>query len=138
MLFRSLKFTSAYGEFIKKNSSKLKAKVIVGRDSRASGLQVSQLVTGALLALGVDVIDLGMAATPTVAMAVLSQGAQGGIIISASHNPSGWNALKLLNSSGEFLSKLEGESIIESAESDVFDYVGEDKSGTYIFNPYLE
>lgn len=133
-----LKFTSAYGEFIKKTSPKQKARVIVGRDSRVSGLQVSHLVTGALLALGVDVIDLGMAATPTVAMAVLSQDAQGGIIISASHNPSGWNALKLLNSSGEFLSKLEGESIIESAELNVFDYVDEDKSGTYIFNPYLE
>lgn len=133
-----LKFTSAYGEFIKKSSTKSKTKVIVGRDSRVSGLWLSQIVTGALLALGIDVIDLGMAATPTVAMAVLSQSAQGGIIISASHNPSGWNALKLLNSSGEFLSKLEGESIIDSAESNGFNYVSEDESGTYLFNPYLE
>lgn len=133
-----LKFTSAYGEYIKKTYPQLKPSVVIGRDSRVSGLQVSKLATGALLALGIDVIDLGMASTPTVAMGTISQLAQGGIVISASHNPQGWNALKLLNSSGEFLSKAEGEEIIKIADSDIFNYVSEENTGSYLFNPYLE
>ncbi|HZJ41423.1 MAG TPA: phosphoglucosamine mutase, partial [Patescibacteria group bacterium] len=96
------------------------------------------LVVGALLSLGIDVIDLGMASTPTVEMAVVSQDAQGGIIISASHNPQGWNALKLLNCDSEFLSAEDGLKVLSLADEDNHTYVSEENGGVYIFNPYLE
>jgi len=132
------KFASAYGELIKENHSQGKAKIILGRDSRQSGEMIKNIVTGALLALGLDVIDLGMSTTPTVEMAVISQSAQGGIIITASHNPQGWNALKLLNNQGEFLSAQDGLKVLELAEQNKFNYLKEAELGAYFFNPYLE
>ena len=133
-----LKFACAYGMYIKNLQATNKPKIVLGRDSRISGESVKSIIVGGLLSLGIDVIDLGMAATPTVAMAVASQEAQGGIIISASHNPQGWNALKLLNSYGEFLSAEAGLNVLSLADEDNFKYVSEDKMGIYIFNPYLE
>ena len=93
-----VKYTSAYGEWIRMNSKKERIKVMVGRDARISGGMVNNLVTSSLVALGIDVVDIGLAATPTVEIAVTELEADGGIIISASHNPKQWNALKLLNS----------------------------------------
>ena len=133
-----LKFACAYGMYIKNLQATNKPKIILGRDSRISGESVKSIVVGGLLSLGIDVIDLGMASTPTVAMAVASQEAQGGIIISASHNPQGWNALKLLNSYGEFLSAEDGLKVLSLADENSFKYVSEEEGGVYIFNPYLE
>ena len=133
-----LKFACAYGQFIKTSQNIDKVKVIIGRDSRVSGESVRSIVVGALLSLGIDVIDLGMASTPTVAMAVMSQEAHGGIIISASHNPQGWNALKLLNCDGEYLSAKDGLKVLAFAEENGYAFVNEENSGAYIFNPYLE
>ncbi|MFA5886179.1 MAG: phosphoglucosamine mutase [Patescibacteria group bacterium] len=132
-----VKFTAAFGMFIKQNNSGQRVKIIIGRDARISGEMVKNLVIGTLLSQGIDIIDLGLASTPTVELAVASQDAQGGVILSASHNPQGWNALKLLNSQGEFLSPDEGETLIQLAEKNNFDFVSEEKLGTYLFNPYL-
>ncbi len=132
-----VKFTAAFGIFIKQNNYDQKAKIIIGRDARISGEMVKNLVIGTLLGQGIDIIDLGMASTPTVEMTVIQEKAQGGVILSASHNPQGWNALKLLNSQGEFLSPDDGEILIQLAEQDNFDFVSEEKLGTYLFNPYL-
>lgn len=129
-----LKFSLAYGNFIKKNYPNLKVKIIIGRDARISGEMIKDLVVGSLISLGIDVVDLGLASTPTVEMAVVNYKAQGGIIITASHNPQGWNALKLLDSQGEFLSKIDGEIVLTLAENTDFDFVPEDKLGSYILN----
>ncbi|MFI5218811.1 MAG: phosphoglucosamine mutase [Bacteroidia bacterium] len=116
--FDIVKFSSAYGCWINKHyKSKLKNKVVVGRDARISGQMVQQLVTGALLGSGIDVIDLGLTTTPTAEMAVVFHKAQGGIILTASHNPRQWNALKLLNSHGEFISAADGDEILRLSES---------------------
>lgn len=120
-----VKIVSAYATWI---SSTDKAKVIIGRDSRISGPMVTHLVIGTLMAKGVDVIDLGMATTPTVEMAVTDFKAKGGIIISASHNPRNWNALKLLNEKGEFISDADGKRILMFAESKL-DYCDVDSIG---------
>jgi phosphomannomutase len=133
-----LKFACAYGQFIKGHCLDKHPKIIIGRDSRISGEQVKNIVVGSLLSLGLDVVDLGIVATPTVAMAVITQEAQGGIIISASHNPQGWNALKLLNSSGEFLSAQDGASVLTLVDNNNFNFVPEEAVGAYFFNPYLE
>jgi phosphomannomutase len=133
-----LKFSCAYAEFIKNKNKNKKSTIVIGRDSRISGEQVKSIVVGSLLSIGLDVIDLGMAATPTVAMATISQNAQGGVIISASHNPGGWNALKLLNSAGEFLSRDDGLRVLEIADDYDFNFVNESEQGKYFFNPYLE
>lgn len=114
-----VKFTSAYAEFIKRNNPGA-SKIVVGRDARLSGEMVSHLVSGALMAMGLDVINIGLATTPTTEVAVTGLGADGGIIITASHNPVQWNALKLLNSDGEFLSDAEGKQVIEIAEKEDF------------------
>jgi len=132
------KFASAYGQMIKNKSAVAKPKVILGRDSRQSGQMLKNIITGSLLSLGCDVIDLGMATTPTVEMAVISQKAQGGIIITASHNPQGWNALKLLNDQGEFLSAQDGLKVFKLAKQNKFNHLEEAKLGSYFFNPYLE
>jgi phosphomannomutase len=132
------KFSAAFGSFIINQNPKIKSKIVVGRDSRLSGEMVKNLVVGTLLSQGIDIVDLGMSATPTVEMAVVSQEAHGGIIITASHNPQGWNALKLLGGNGEFLSATEGAQILSLAEENNFNYVTEDKLGFYVFNPYLE
>ena len=114
-----VKFTSAYAEFIKRNNPGA-SKIVVGRDARLSGEMVSHLVSGALMAMGLDVINIGLATTPTTEVAVTGLGADGGIIITASHNPVQWNALKLLNSDGEFLSDSEGKQVIEIAWKEDF------------------
>lgn len=126
-----VKFTAAYGSWIKSRSKSTKCKIVIGRDARISGSMVSQLVTGTLMGLGIDVIDLDLSTTPTVEIAVPIEKAQGGIILTASHNPKQWNALKLLNEKGEFISGKDGEEVLEIAEKG--DVVFEDVNnlGTY-------
>lgn len=114
-----VRFTAAYAEFIKRSNPGAK-KIAVGRDARISGKMVDHLVTGTLMAMGLDVINIGLATTPTTELAVTGLGADGGIIITASHNPVQWNALKLLNSRGEFLSDAEGKQVIKIAEDEDF------------------
>ncbi|MEI6529614.1 MAG: phosphoglucosamine mutase [Candidatus Falkowbacteria bacterium] len=134
-----LKFSLAYGTYIIQISPNLKHKVVIGRDARISGEMLKNIVASALMSLGIEVIDMGFSSTPSVELAVRSQEAQGGIIITASHNPSGWNALKLLDAQGEFLSKIEGEKILELAEKNNYSsFVPEDNLGSYIVNPYLD
>ncbi|MDE7381582.1 MAG: phosphoglucosamine mutase [Muribaculaceae bacterium] len=119
-----VKFTAAYAEFIKRTSEKrsVKRKIVVGRDARLSGNMVNHLVVGTLMAMGFDVINIGKATTPTTEIAVSGEGADGGIIITASHNPTQWNALKLLNSKGEFLNDAEGKEVIRIAENEDFTF----------------
>lgn len=117
-----IKFTSAYAAFIKTGSGKKHLRIVVGRDARVSGKMVSAMVSNTLMSCGADVTDLGLATTPTVEMAVIGTGADGGIIVTASHNPAQWNALKLLNSAGEFLSDADGRKILALAEINEFDY----------------
>jgi len=107
-----VRFTSAYGSLIKTRNPNKKIRIIVGRDARPSGKMVSDIVTGTLLGSGIDVIDIGLTTTPTAEIAVTGEKAQGGIIITASHNPVNWNALKLLNKEGEFLSAVDGEETV--------------------------
>jgi len=111
---------------------------VVGRDARISGDMVSSLIIQTLIGLGLDVVDLGLATTPTVEMAVPAESAQGGIIVTASHNPKQWNALKLLNQAGEFLSALDGAQILEIAEKGEFEYATVDKLGKREQKDYLE
>lgn len=117
-----VKFTSAYAEFIKRHEPAGNKTIVVGRDARISGEMVRNLVTGALMSMGFDVIDIGLASTPTTELAVSGERAAGGIIITASHNPVQWNALKLLNSKGEFLSDAEGKEVIRIAGEDDYEY----------------
>lgn len=127
-----VKFTAAYGNWIKeKNNGN---KVIVGRDGRISGLVVQNLVMNTLQAMGLHVIDLGLSTTPTVEMAVTWEQADGGIIITASHNPKEWNALKLLNKKGEFISAEDGAYVLEKATNEKFVFCPVDKMGTYTVN----
>ena len=112
-----VKFATGYSLWIKEDSGAEKPVVVIGRDARISGSMVSLLVSSTLNSLGIDVIDLGLSTTPTVELAVAELEASGGIILTASHNPKNWNALKLLNSAGEFLSKFAGERVLELAES---------------------
>ena len=136
----AVKFAAAYGTFLKKNRDFLlpyndkKMKVVIGRDARISGPMIHNLVMNTLLGLGIEVIDLGLSTTPTVEIAVPMENADGGIIITASHNPKQWNALKLLNAKGEFLSGKEGEMILEIAESEAFDFVDVDSLGEITVN----
>jgi phosphomannomutase len=115
-----VKFTAAYGTWLKQVNSEKTLKVVVGRDARISGEMVNQLVCGTLMGLGIDVVDLGLSTTPTVEVAVPELKANGGIIITASHNPKQWNALKLLNEKGEFISGAQGETLLALAENDAF------------------
>lgn len=119
-----VKFVSSYASFIKAGRSETsrKARIVVGRDARISGKMVDRLVVGSLLAMGCDVVNIGLATTPTTELAVIGEKADGGIIITASHNPVQWNALKLLNSNGEFLNDEEGRKVIEIAEKEEFLY----------------
>lgn len=133
-----VKYSSAYGMWLKNKNQEKRLKVIVGRDARISGDLVNRIVTGSLNALGIDVTDAGMATTPTVEMAVIEDKTDGGIIITASHNPRNWNALKLLNNKGEFLSDAEGKEILKIAESELFDYADVDHIGRTGFKDYLE
>lgn len=125
----AVKFASAYGTFLKQNISKDKLKVVIGRDARISGPMIHNLVVNTLVGLGIDVIDLGLSTTPTVEVAVPLEQADGGIILTASHNPKQWNALKLLNAKGEFLSGAEGAKILEIAEAEAFDFSDVDSLG---------
>ena len=126
-----VKFASAYGTWLKTQSEKSdhKLKVVIGRDGRMSGELVQNLVVSALCALGIDVIDSGLSTTPTVEVAVVALKAAGGIIITASHNPKEWNALKLLNDKGEFINAAEGETILQLAEKEDFDFATVDLLG---------
>lgn len=124
-----VKFASAYGSWLKRKEGT--AKVVIGRDARLSGEMVSSLVSSALQGLGIDVIDLGLSTTPTVEMAVGWEKAGGGIILTASHNPVQWNALKLLNEKGEFISGKDGEEVLHIAESEDFDFAQVTKLGHY-------
>jgi phosphomannomutase len=131
----TVKFAGAYSAWIKKkNRTGRRLKIVVGRDARPSGDMVNRLVCGTLIASGLDVIDLGMATTPTVEMAVTGLGADGGIILTASHNPKQWNALKLLNEQGEFLSDDDGKALLAMAEKSEFDYPGVDELGKITYN----
>ena len=123
-----VKFTTAYAQFIAKNAKT--GKIVVGRDGRISGLMVRNVVVGTLMGMGYDVIDIGYATTPTTELAVRMAGADGGIIITASHNPRQWNALKLLNSEGEFLTAADGAEVLQMAEAEDFNYAEVDKLGT--------
>lgn len=123
-------FTAAYAAFIRKHSGKARPLIVVGRDARISGIMVNRIVTGTLLGMGCDVIDIGLATTPTTEMAVTGKGADGGIILTASHNPKQWNALKLLNDRGEFLSDADGKEILGLAEHEDFDFAEVDEIGT--------
>jgi phosphomannomutase len=130
----AVKFASAYGTFLKSNSAKEKLTVVIGRDARISGAMIQNLVVNTLIGLGIDVIDLGLSTTPTVEVAVPLEKADGGIILTASHNPKQWNALKLLNEKGEFLNGAEGTKILEIAEAEAFDFSDVDHLGTITEN----
>lgn len=132
------RFTAAYATFIKKQSGLDKPLIVVGRDARISGDMVRRIVTGTLIAIGCDVIDIDLATTPTTEMAVIGYKAQGGIIITASHNPKQWNALKLLGGNGEFLSDAEGRSVLAIAEAESFSYVSVEQMGKVTMADYLK
>ncbi|MEO9570240.1 MAG: phosphoglucosamine mutase [Polaribacter sp.] len=136
----TVKFAAAYGAFIKKrNIGESEIKIVIGRDARISGKMISSLVANTLVGLGINVIDLGLSTTPTVEIAVPLENANGGIILTASHNPKQWNALKLLNEKGEFLNGVEGEKILELAENEDFYFAEVDDLGSYVENSsYLE
>jgi phosphomannomutase len=123
-----VKYTTAYADSIITAENK---KVVVGRDARISGFMVNQLVCGTLISKGIDVVDLDLSTTPTVEMAVVNESAAGGIILTASHNPKQWNALKLLNSKGEFISEEIGREIIQRVQNTDFDYNDVDSLGSY-------
>lgn len=132
-----VKFTAAYGSWASLNNKG--KKIVVGRDARISGEMVSHIVVSTLIAMGFDVVDLGLSTTPTVELAVSWENAAGGIIITASHNPKEWNALKLLNHQGEFLSAAEGAIILEKAASEDFVFSTVDKLGIYsLHTSYLQ
>lgn len=125
-----VKFAAAFGSWLKgRKSSSLK--IVIGRDARISGEMVNHLVAGTLMGLGFEVIDIGLSTTPTVELAVPEEQAAGGIILTASHNPKQWNALKLLNEKGEFISETDGEEVLKIAEGDAIEYCGVDHMGTY-------
>lgn len=124
-----VKFTAAYAQWLKETAKKEKLRVVVGRDARISGPMVSRLVIGTLMGYGIDVVDTDLATTPTVEVAVTLEKADGGIILTASHNPKQWNALKLLNAKGEFLSDAEGKRILAIADTDAFTFAEVDQLG---------
>ena len=126
-----VKFTSAYATFIRKSLPNGSNKIVVGRDARISGEMVKNVVCGTLLGMGYDVINIGLASTPTTELAVTMAGADGGIIITASHNPRHWNALKLLNNRGEFLTAADGAEVLATAEAEAFEYADVDHIGKY-------
>jgi phosphomannomutase len=126
-----VKFTSAYATFIRKSMPNGSGKIVVGRDARISGEMVKNVVCGTLLGMGYDVVNIGLASTPTTELAVTMAGADGGIIITASHNPRHWNALKLLNNRGEFLTASDGAEVLAIAEAEAFEYADVDNIGKY-------
>lgn len=127
----AVKFAAAYGTWLKKQSDKNSYKVVIGRDARISGQMVSQLVCSTLQGLGINVIDLGLSTTPTVEVMVTHLEADGGIILTASHNPKEWNALKLLNAKGEFVSSEDGAQILATVDADDYNFAQVDDLGSY-------
>lgn len=127
-----VKFTSAYATFIRRSGKSQSNQIIVGRDARISGEMVKNVVCGTLMGIGYDVVNIGLATTPTTELAVRMSNAAGGIIITASHNPRHWNALKLLNAEGEFLTAADGAEVLAIAEKEDFEYVDVDGLGKYV------
>ncbi|MDP3313080.1 phosphoglucosamine mutase [Lutibacter sp.] len=127
----AVKFAAAYGMWLKNITNKENPTIILGRDARKSGKMISSLVANSLVGMGIHVVDIGLSTTPTVEIAVTLDNADGGIIITASHNPKEWNALKLLNNKGEFLNAKEGENILMIAEMDAYNFVEVDFLGSY-------
>ena len=135
----TVKFASAYGTWLKNKNPNKRLKVVIGRDARPSGQMVSDLVCSSLIGLGIDVVNLGLSTTPTVEIAVPLENADGGIILTASHNPKQWNALKLLNEKGEFISGAEGNALLEIAEKGSFIFAEVDDLGIVTNNDsYLQ
>lgn len=126
-----VKFTSAYATFIRKTTTVKTNKIVVGRDARISGEMVKNVVCGTLMGMGFDVVNIGLASTPTTELAVTMENACGGIILTASHNPKQWNALKLLNENGEFLNAAEGNEVLHLAASEDFQFADVDHIGKY-------
>ena len=124
-----VKFTAAYASFIRKSTTKNSNTIVVGRDARISGPMVNDIVVGTLTGMGFDVVNIGLATTPTTELAVVWENACGGIILTASHNPKQWNALKLLNEKGEFLSDAEGKEVLAIAEKEAFTFAEVDNLG---------
>lgn len=132
-----VKFTAAYATFIRKSTTKTSNTIVVGRDARISGDMVNDVVVGTLKGMGFDVVNIGLATTPTTELAVVWENACGGIILTASHNPKQWNALKLLNEKGEFLNDAEGKAVLAIAEDESFTFAEVDELGKeYINNTY--
>lgn len=135
----TVKFASAYGTWLKNKNPNKRLKVVIGRDARPSGQMVSDLVCSSLIGLGIDVVNLGLSTTPTVEIAVPLENADGGIILTASHNPKQWNALKLLNEKGEFISGAEGNALLKIAEEASFSFAEVDDLGVITDNDsYLQ
>lgn len=126
-----IKFSSAYAAWLKERHPNKRLKVVVGRDARISGKMVSSLVLNTLVGMGIDVVNVSLSTTPTVEIAVTLENADGGIIVTASHNPKQWNALKLLNEKGEFINDADGKRVLELAENESFDFAFIDELGTY-------
>ena len=134
-----VKFTAAYATILKESHKNKAVNVVVGRDARISGPMVQSLVQATLVGMGINVIDLDLSTTPTVAIAVPLKAAQGGIILTASHNPKQWNALKLLNEKGEFISAAVGQRVLELAEKASFEFAAVDHLGSQLIdNSFLE
>ena len=133
-----VKFVSAYATWLKTGAGKKKARIVLGRDARISGDMYAKLVSATLVGLGHDVINIGMATTPTTEIAVTAEKADGGIILTASHNPKQWNALKLLNSNGEFLSAADGAQVLEMAAKEDFEYAEVDELGEITEKDYTQ
>ncbi len=133
-----VKFTAAYATFIRKTTTVNTNKIVVGRDARLSGPMVDRLVVATLMGMGFDVVNIGLATTPTTEIAVKAEAACGGIILTASHNPKQWNALKLLNADGEFLNAKQGQEILKLAEADDFSFVDVDSLGKVTTNDYAQ
>ena len=127
-----VKFVSAYASWVQQTTTRCSNRIVVGRDARISGLMVKQLVIGTITGMGFDVVDIDLATTPTTALAVTMENACGGIILTASHNPKQWNALKLLNEQGEFLSAEDGNRVLEIADKEQFVYADVDRIGKVI------
>lgn len=134
----TVKFVSAYATLIRETQTKKTNKIVVGRDARISGEMMEHLVVGTLVALGYDVVNIGLATTPTTELAVTMEDACGGIILTASHNPKQWNALKLLNQQGEFLNAEEGEKVLKIAEAEQFEFASVDHLGKIYNKDYTQ
>lgn len=129
-----VKFTAAYASFIRKNTTRTSNVIVVGRDARLSGGMVNDIVVGTLCGMGFDVVNIGLASTPTTEIAVVAEKACGGIILTASHNPKQWNALKLLNEDGEFLNDAQGKEVLRIAAADEYEFAPVDSLGHVYYN----